>query len=112
MNTRALLISTGIAGVLMALLSTLPFISVANCCLCLWLWTGGILAVFLYRRFAGIQGPITLSQGVLIGLLAGVISAVLGAAFEAIFGPISWGIINNLLNSVGGTEDSARPITA
>lgn len=111
MNTRALLISTGIAGVLMALFSTLPFISVANCCLCLWLWTGGILAVFLYRRFAGIQGSITVSQGVLIGLLAGVISAILGAIFEAIFGPISWRIINNLINSVGGMEDSLGSIT-
>lgn len=110
MNTRALLISTGIAGTLMALFSTLPFISVANCCLCLWLWTGGILAVYLYRRFADQQGPLSLTNGLLIGLLAGVISAILGAILEAIFGPISWRIINNLVAQVAQLQESLGPV--
>jgi len=110
MNTRALLISTGIAGVLMALFSTLPFISIANCCLCLWLWTGGILAVFLYRRFADLKGPVTLTQGLLIGLLAGVISAIVGAIVEAIVGPISWKIIGDLVNSTTQLQDTFGPM--
>jgi hypothetical protein len=110
MNTRSFLLATGIAGVLMALFSTLPFISVANCCLCLWLWTGGILAVFLYRKFANVSGPLTISQGLLLGLVAGIISAVIGAVVEAVVGPYSWGIINDLVSRVGGLQDTMGPI--
>lgn len=78
MDTYSLLITGGIAGVLMGLFSTLPFISVANCCACLWLWSGGILAVYLYHRLANEQGALTLAQGALIGMVAGLVSAVVG----------------------------------
>lgn len=110
MNTRSFFLASGIAGVLMALFSTLPFISVANCCLCLWLWTGGILAVFLYRRLANVSGSLTVSQGLLLGLVAGVISALLGAIIEALVGPYSWGVINDLVSRIGGLQDSIGPI--
>ncbi|MCU0489696.1 MAG: hypothetical protein MUE67_12200 [Anaerolineales bacterium] len=106
MNTRSLLIAGGIAGVLMGLFSTLPFISVANCCACLWLWSGGILSVYLYRRLANEQGPLALTQGALIGMVAGLVSAIIGALIEAFVGPYSWEIIGNLLGQVEGIQDT------
>lgn len=109
MNTRALLLSGLIAGVLMGLFSELPFISILNCCLCLWIWVGGIFAVFLYRRFDNTVGPTTLTQGVLVGLVAGLVAAVLGTIVAAIIGPYTSQVLNSLLNSVQGPGGNLGP---
>jgi hypothetical protein len=111
MNTRALLLSGLIAGVLMALFSELPIISILNCCLCLWIWVGGIFAVFLYRRFDNSVGPTTLTQGVLVGLVAGLVSAVLGTILAAIIGPISWQFLSRALDLVQGSGTDLGSIT-
>lgn len=111
MNTRALLLSGLIAGVLMALFSELPIISILNCCLCLWIWLGGIFAVFLYRRFDNTTGPTTLTQGVLVGLVAGLVSAVIGTAIAAIIGPISWQFMSQALSTIQGSGTDLGPLT-
>lgn len=85
MNTRAFLISTLIAGAVMGLLSNIPLLNLVNCLLCAWLWGGGILAVFLYRRFAPEHFELTSSNGILLGLVAGVFGAVIGAIVSVIF---------------------------
>ena len=109
MNTRALLLSGLIAGVLMGILSEVPILSIANCCLCLWIWAGGIFSVFLYRRFDNTVGPTTLTQGVLVGLVSGLVAAVLGTILAAILGPISWQFINQLLTSIQGSGTNLGP---
>jgi len=76
MNTRHLIISAAFAGVLSALLSSIPIISFVNCLLCGWLWLGGIFAVWLYRRNTG-ASLVSLGQGAVIGLLAGLVAAVI-----------------------------------
>jgi len=53
MNTRSFVLSVLIAGVVIGFLANLPILNLINCALCIWVWLGGILAVFLYRRFAG-----------------------------------------------------------
>jgi hypothetical protein len=111
MNTRALILSGLIAGVLMALFSELPIVSIANCCLCLWIWAGGIFAVFLYRRFDNTVGPTSLTQGVLVGLVAGLVAAVLGTILAAIIGPISWQFINQALSTIQGSGTDLGPLT-
>ena len=88
MNTRALLISAGIAGVLAAVLSSIPIISMVNCLLCGWIWGAGILAVYLYRRNAG-MAPVSTSTGLIIGLLVGIISAILSSLFAMALGGAS-----------------------
>lgn len=85
MNTRALLISAGIAGVLAGVLSSVPIISLVNCLLCGWIWGAGILAVYLYRRNAG-MAPVTTSTGLIIGLIVGIISAILSSLLGLAFG--------------------------
>jgi hypothetical protein len=111
MNTRALLLSGLIAGVLMALFSELPIISILNCCLCLWIWVGGIFAVFLYRRIDNTVGPTTLTQGVLVGLVAGLVSAVIGTIIAAIIGPISGQFISQALSTIQGSGTDLGPLT-
>jgi hypothetical protein len=77
MNTRAFLIASLIAGVVMGLLGGLPIISIANCVLCMWVWASAIFAVWLYRRFEGSQPLVTLGQGALLGVVTGLIGAVI-----------------------------------
>ena len=110
MNTRALLLSGLIAGVLMGLFSELPFISILNCCLCLWIWVGGIFAVFLYRRFDNTVGLTTLTQGVLVGLVAGLVAAVVGTILAAIIGPYTSQVLNSLLTSIQGPGGNLGPL--
>jgi hypothetical protein len=76
MNTRAFLLSSLIAGVVIGLFGGLPVISLANCVLCIWVWLGAVFAVWLYRKFEGSQPKVTSSQGMLIGLVSGLIGAV------------------------------------
>jgi hypothetical protein len=109
MNTRALLLSGLIAGVLMAILSELPILSIANCCLCLWIWAGGIFAVYLYRRFDNTVGPTTVTHGLLVGLVAGLVAAVLGTIIAAIMGPIAWQYVNQIITGIQGTGMDLGP---
>jgi hypothetical protein len=109
MNTRALLLSALIAGIPMALLSELPIVSIINCCLCLWIWAGGIFAVYLYRRFDNTVGPTTLNQGLVVGLVAGLVSAIVGTIIAAIMGPISWQFINQVITSLQGSGIDVGP---
>ena len=77
MNTRAFLLASLIAGVVMGVLGGLPLISVLNCVLCMWVWLSAILAVMLYRNFEGSKPKVTPSQGALLGLVSGLIGAVI-----------------------------------
>ena len=85
MNTRAFVLSSVIAGVVMALLGSLPLINFCNCFLCMWVWGSAILAVFLYRNFNSAGPALSVGQGAFLGIAAGVIGGVIGAVIEAIF---------------------------
>jgi len=71
--------------------------------LCLWIWTGGIFAVYLYRRFDNTIGPTPLSRGLLVGLVSGLVAAILGTILAVILGPISWQFINQIITALQGT---------
>jgi hypothetical protein len=77
MNTRAFLLASLIAGVAIGLFGGLPIISLANCILCIWVWLGAMLAVWLYRKLEGSKPNLTATQGMLLGLVSGVIGAVI-----------------------------------
>jgi hypothetical protein len=85
MNGRALLIAAGVAGVAMALLSSIPIVSFGNCLLCGWIWGGGIFAVWFYKRMNNGQAG-SMGNAIVTGLLAGVIAAVVGSLISALMG--------------------------
>jgi hypothetical protein len=84
MNTRNLVISVGIGGGAMGLLSAMPLISMGNCLLCLWVWAGAIFGVAIYAHMEGT--PITQSEGALIGALSGLVGAVVVGGLSLLFG--------------------------
>jgi hypothetical protein len=85
MNAKALFISAGVAGVAMALLSSIPIVSFGNCLLCGWIWGGGIFAVWFYRRMNNGQAA-TMGNAIVTGLLAGVVAAVIASLVSAVMG--------------------------
>jgi hypothetical protein len=74
MNTKNLIISSLIGGIVIAALANIPVISLINCLLCMGYWVGSILAVWLYKKF---EGTLTLGQGVAVGALAGLWSGLI-----------------------------------
>jgi hypothetical protein len=61
-------------GLLIGVLSGLPFVNIGNCCCCLWVLLGGGLAVYLRQQNSPFQ--IMAGEGALVGLMAGVVGAV------------------------------------
>ena len=104
MKFGPLFIAGGIAGVVMATLSSVPVIAYGNCLGCMWLWLSGILGAGIYRYSAH---TITGGQGAVIGLLSGVVGAIIGAVLSAIFGSI--GFASLFSSTMGSTEDTLFP---
>ena len=64
-----------IGGLVMGLLSGLPYVSLGNLVCCLWVVAGGALATYLYIKKS--STPVDMGEGAVIGLLAGVVGAVI-----------------------------------
>jgi hypothetical protein len=85
LNSRAFLFSALIAGVLIGVFSEAPILSLGNVLCFLWIWVGGALGVFLYRRMAGETPALTPLQGALIGLVSGLVGGLVGTGLRVVF---------------------------
>jgi hypothetical protein len=63
-------------GLLIGVLSALPLVNAGNCCCCLWVIAGGMLAVYLRQQNSPFA--VTSAEGAFVGLLAGLTGGVLG----------------------------------
>ena len=75
--------SSLLGGVVLGLLSSIPYLNIGNLFCCLWVVGGGVLAAYL---FWGENKQITTGQGALVGFFAGL----WGALVSAILGGILW----------------------
>lgn len=105
MNTRSFLLSSLIAGAVLGVLGNLPVLNFINCLLCLWVWLGGIFAVYLYNRYERSrtqldQAGATVGQGAGIGALAGVVGAFVGVIVYALTSFISTPMLESLARSL------------
>lgn len=91
-----------IGGVLLGLLSVIPFVSSLNICCCLWAILGGMLAAHLYIKSS--PTPVRSGDGAVVGALAGVVGAVieviLGIPIAYAMGPTMRNMILSLLENV------------
>ncbi|MFN8483974.1 MAG: hypothetical protein U0768_13120 [Anaerolineae bacterium] len=78
MNRRSFMLAALIAGAAIGALGNLPLFNLINCFLCIWVWVGGFLAVYLYRRFEHGVSVLSPGQGAGVGALAGLIGAFVG----------------------------------
>jgi hypothetical protein len=74
-----------LGGLFIGVLSSLPYVSSANICCCLWVITGGLLTVYMQQQAR--PDPIETGEAVLGGLVAGLIGAV-----------IAWGAVALMVN--------------
>lgn len=79
MNQEGMLKPALIGGILLGLLSALPFLSLFNCLCCAWVIGGGVLASHLYVKNS--RFPVTLGTGIVLGLFTGAIGAVVDTLF-------------------------------
>jgi hypothetical protein len=105
MNTRSLLLSALIAGTVLGALGNLPVLNFFNCFLCLWVWLGGIFAVYLYNRYERTrtqnnQASATVAQGAGVGALAGLVGAVVGVVVFALTSFITTPMMESLAKSL------------
>ena len=100
MNTRSLVLTVLIAGTVIGVLANLPVLNLINCALCIWVWLGGSLAVFIYRRLQHGQPMLSASQGAGLGALAGLVGAFIGAVVFLVTSPLSIPIFNGLARSL------------
>jgi hypothetical protein len=64
-----------IGGVVLGLLSAIPFVNLVNICCCLWAILGGILASYLYVKNS--PTPANAGDGAIVGAIAGAVGAVI-----------------------------------
>lgn len=100
-------------GVIMAVISAIPFVNIINCFCCAGILLGGFLAVFFYQKDLTSQmPPLANSDGLKLGALAGVFGAVIGTILGALvmlaFGNVGSQVILDILR---GFEDSMPPGT-
>jgi hypothetical protein len=100
MNTRSFLLSALISGVLIGLFGNLPLLNIINCCLCVWVWAGGFLSVFLYRRYERGQSVLTLAQGAGLGAVAGLIGVFVGLVIYPLTSFISMPVFDSLARTL------------
>lgn len=91
-----------IGGVVLGILSVIPFVNFANACCCLWAILGGLLATHLYVKSS--PTPINAGDGAIVGALAGLIGAViafvLGVPIDIAMGPTMRNLIVDLVANI------------
>lgn len=90
-----------IGGVLLGILSVIPFVSSLNVCCCLWAILGGMLAAHLYIKNS--PTPVRSGDGAVIGALAGVIGAVIVLVLGI---PISYAMGPTMRNMLVGIVEN------
>lgn len=95
-----------IGGVVLGLLSVIPFVNWANICCCLWAILGGALASYLYIKNSAV--PATPGDGAILGAIAGlvgaVISVVIGIPVSILMSGVMMGIVVKLMESLNPSQ--------
>lgn len=90
-----------LGGTFVGILSSLPIVSTANLCCCLWVITGGMLTVDLQRQNPLEPGASPTTEAVLGGLVAGLVGAVINLVLSAlIFSAASPTDVQEVLNQL------------
>jgi hypothetical protein len=72
-------------GIIMGVISGIPFLSFVNCLCCAGVMFGGFMAVFFYKKDMKPESPpLTNNDGIALGALAGVFGAVVGTILGAL----------------------------
>jgi hypothetical protein len=93
-------------GVIMGVISAVPFLNLLNCLCCAGIMVGGLMSVFFYKNdLTPSMPPLTSSDGLQLGALAGVFGAIVGTILHAVtlaaFGNVGSETVMQILRSFG-----------
>lgn len=71
-------------GVIIGVISGIPFLNFINCLCCAGVLLGGFLAVFFYKNDLTAQTPLTNSDALSVGALAGFFGAIISTLLSAV----------------------------
>jgi len=95
-----------IGGVVLGLLSAIPFINWANICCCLWAIVGGALASYVYIK--GSPTPAKAADVAIVGVIAGVIGAaiyvVIGIPLSILVGGVTRELFAKIMESINPSQ--------
>lgn len=95
-----------IGGVVLGILSVIPFVNWVNVCCCLWALVGGALASYLYIKNSPV--PATPGDGAILGVIAGlvgsVIVVVIGIPVQLVMSAVMAGVVNSLVESMDPSQ--------
>ena len=90
-----------IGGVIVGLLSAIPFVNLGNICCCLWALIGGAVAAKIL--IGGSSSRVSVGDGALVGVLSGLVGAaiyiVLGIPLAILTGNVVNGVVLRMLES-------------
>jgi hypothetical protein len=101
-----------LGGLFIGVLSALPVVGWANCCCCLWIVAGGVLAGYL----AGLNQPIAVTpgEGALVGGSAGIIGAFvwipITLVLDVVMVPVQQALIGSILQNARDLPPEAREV--
>lgn len=96
-----------IGGVVVGLLSAIPFVNIPNVCCCLWAILGGAIASYMYIKSSPI--PVKASEGAVLGVLAGLVGAVIYIVIGIPLAILAGSAMNGLIVKM---MENADPSTA
>lgn len=100
-----------IGGVVIGVLSALPFINLANCC-CAWILFGGALAAYLMQQ--NHPEPIEIGDGAIVGLLAGIAGAfvwlIVSIPLTMVMAPFQQGMMDRIMENSSNLPPEFRSI--
>ena len=101
-----------LGGLFIGILSALPIIGWANCCCCLWIMSGGVLAAYV----AGLNRPVSVTpgEGAIVGGAAGMIGAFIWIpvtiVMDALLMPLQYAIVGSILQNARDLPPEARDV--
>jgi hypothetical protein len=101
-----------LGGLFIGVLSALPIVGWANCCCCLWIVAGGVLAAYI----GGLGRPAALTplEGAIIGGCAGLIGAFvwipITLVLDALFAPLQQALVGSILQNARDLPPEAREV--
>jgi hypothetical protein len=86
-----------IGGVVLGLLSAIPFVNWVNICCCLWAILGGMLATKMYVSSS--PTPVGTGDGAVVGAMAGVVGAAIVIVIGIPLSILTSGLVQGLMVS-------------
>jgi hypothetical protein len=97
-------------GLVMGVLSALPFVAAGNICCCLWVVSGGLVAAYVLQQNQA--APITAANGAIAGLLAGLVGAfvhlLISIPIGILMAPLERAVLDRLLEITSSMPPDVR----